>query len=45
MSTTALILTLSVKYRANMIAEHGAAAAESALYTTAARLIAGDYRN
>lgn len=44
MSITALILKQSVAYHAALTARHGDAAAR-ALYLTAARLIAGDYKN
>jgi hypothetical protein len=45
MSITALILTMSIAQRAELGQRLGEQAAESALFTTAARLIAGTYRN
>jgi len=45
MSITALILTMSIAQRAELAERLGLHAAERALYATAARVIAGDYRN
>jgi hypothetical protein len=45
MSMTALILSLSMERHTELTAKYGRRAADRALFATAARLIAGEYRN